>query len=339
MTNRCYIQISGRNDVVINAGCVEPSADMRRLSHQTTHFCDPEPAGLCFIDRKNSYPNRLSCFRCSDSLNNNYASPCSGPRDFHFKTRVLCRPGTSNCVTSVMGRSVERGCETDSVGQCTRDSPVCLFCRRSYCNGLPAVNNTGKCYTTMTDLRDIHGTTLRLMACRGLLVTAQHKPCYISQAPNSVSIVAGCVEDARDTENLVKYGDTDIIFKYKISCYKCRSARKEHCFNVRYLEPELCTAYGMVAMRGCYTLFSVDFTRIERGCLTELDDYRRHFCANEFFSELCIMCADDFCNIHDTPEEDPELGFRSTGERRGVRRVLVLLISVFVIWRKTLLLL
>lgn len=318
MTTRCYAKM-GEGLKIYEAGCVEPSTNVVAMAHIYTFFCEPEPTGQCFKDRNRDFLRRISCFQCSDSLNNDYPAPCSGPQDLPFKSRVTCPLGVKMCVTSVSGRFVERGCIQHTVGQCTKNSPLCVTCTAPYCNGLPAVNNTGKCYTTMTDLRDIHGTMLRLMSCRGMLVTAHHKPCYINQAAQSVVITAGCAEDARDTDDLVKYGDTDIIFEHKISCYKCKSERKEHCFSVRYLEPELCTAYGMAAMRGCYTLFNMEFSKIERGCLTELDDYRRHFCANEFYPELCIMCADDFCNIHDTPEEDPELLLRSSSsvERRG----------------------
>lgn len=296
----CYIHL--QDGQVAQAGCVSPTTRWDILTHQNTHFCfsnDENPRDGCF-DMGRDYTKHISCYTCRET----YDHPsCTEPENFYSSFKRICELGTKRCVVKVMGKDIRRGCDDrhDHTGKKCRENPtLCLYCNTNYCNGLGLQPNRAQCYSNRY-LPDAYGTTLELRRCQDRLAAPTQQPCFIAKKPYSVLIMAGCVEDLEDLTDgyeIHLQGRSDIIFEEKLSCYKCRSQSRHSCYNVRWLEPEPCANHGQSALFGCYTLFDQDYSRIERGCLNELDAYQAGICLSKHFEELCILCDSKHCNIH-----------------------------------------
>lgn len=298
---RCYLLMQPITGLVLDAGCVEPTTSLTMLTSHNAHLCyrNYKPYGGCF-EPLVLMPNRISCFICA--YKQTRYSSCQDPRDLDVSNRSSCGTRAKYCITYVFGNTVSRGCDDKKSPvskACARQPSMCLYCGTNYCNGLRMQANPAKCYSTMSHVPDLESTTLRLKRCEDRLPAHTKQPCFIARKQNSPVIMAGCIEDYMNSTDyaIVLQGGTEVIFQQKFYCYKCKSANSKSCFNVRWHEPQLCTGYGGSALRGCYTLFDLAYERIERGCLSELDSYRVGICLATHFEELCITCAQSYCNI------------------------------------------
>lgn len=297
----CYIYIDYVTGRELEAGCVEPTTSVKILTSQSTILCEPTryPHDGC-IDLDYLYDRTLACFECNDLDD----PDCHDPRTFSLAFRYGCGYGIKYCVTFVKGNKVMRGCGDTSYSQaaqeCEAHPSMCVYCNTRYCNGLPMQPNEAKCYSTTSHVTDLDSTELRLVKCQAHLPAHTKQPCFIARKEGFPLIKAGCIEDFDQSAShqLELQGSTAIIFQQKMYCYKCRSATPRSCFNVRWVEPQLCTGYGRSALRGCFTIFDLKHERIERGCLSELEPYRTGICLAKHFEELCIVCTKSYCNIH-----------------------------------------
>lgn len=303
---KCFVHV--RNDKAVQAGCVEPTTPMDILSHQKTYFCQtniPDHYDGC-LSPLDSYEGRLACYRCHEEGTHKM---CNYPATLHTKQKDTCNSTAKFCVARVMGRRIYRGCDNEPliISVCQANPGQCLYCNTNYCNGLPMQDNNAKCYSTRTHVAGVHSSRLVLKKCEARVAFYSEQPCYIARKANSPLIQAGCVEDSGVWQGSYKVkltGGTGIIFEEKFYCYKCVSSSPFSCFSVRHQEPQLCKGNAESAFRGCYTLFDQKYQRIQRGCLSELDEYRLGVCLTVGYEEMCITCNINYCNIHLPNDED-----------------------------------
>lgn len=298
---RCYVTqlliSDGRNGTILQkyAGCLDYGFNPFLLVSPQTHFCDNMRSDVvpCMsIDE--DFTKRRSCYQCAN---------CDNVFDLDHRIKLLCPVGTTNCY-AVMGRDmqVRRGCDHPSdpyYGACRAYKHVCARCDYDYCNFNTVASVPGQCFKTRPYMHPSHLMTLRLEDCSGRYLTNLWNTCYVAFT-GTLFIEAGCVNELQASDvfryEKMRMGDTSVIDEEAVSCYKCTSNQTDFCYNVRHLEPEPCKFETQYAIRGCYTMLKRD--TIQRGCLTELDMYHQHMCANVNFLPICNTCRRSFCNIH-----------------------------------------
>lgn len=289
----CYVYVEGGKPK--RAGCVEPTTSWDILSHMNTHFCQ-NPHKFC-LNPLDNFQDVLSCFHCSPRTKQ---SLCLKPQFFDVSNRGRCNNGTRRCVTYALGLEVLRGCEGEGlVGEnCKLNPEKCRFCDTNYCNGLPLHENPVRCYSTRSHVAGSHSSVLKLIKCINPVAVDTEKPCYISRREKWPLIRAGCVADYEDRAKyfISAVGQPSIIFEDPLHCYKCKSSHYYRCYSTRWLDPHKCNGNSVSALRGCYTIFDLKNKRIERGCLSELDNHRAILCLGQHFELMCIFCTEHFCN-------------------------------------------
>lgn len=236
----CYMHVDlGR---VVQAGCAEPTVGWHILTHINTHFCTDKHQP-CF-ETSTDYSDRISCYICNSKTMHN---SCNGPQDLSIYNKHICSASSMRCVTFARDTDIRRGCEGDEPLKrlCTISPSLCLFCDTNYCNGLSVQESPAKCYSTRSfgsGTNTASNILLQFRKCGTLVAYNSHRNCYVAKRIGSPVIQAGCIEDYDRFSKyyLYRQGNSDIIFKDKIYCYKCQSSSYNRCHLLRYVEPQLC---------------------------------------------------------------------------------------------------
>lgn len=122
--------------------------------------------------------------------------------------------------------------------------------------------------------------------------------CYIAVS-SRLFFRMGCLSElvGIDDSYSITTGSTRVAWLHQNTCYKCVSTEEGHCFEVHHLKGQhKCRGLNQFPTRGCYTLIDKRSKRLERGCITELNEYMLRLCNMPIFFEKCMICQDNGCN-------------------------------------------
>lgn len=220
-----------------------------------------------------------------------------------YTAKTICPVGTTHCYSARRADGVTfRGCYTgitEGVKVCNNTMGACKICKYNYCNYDKVITKiTGQCYKSNWKKPDKHETTLRFTDCKGSYFFGRQHHCFIASSTR-LFMRMGCVSElvgGIDESYSITYGGTEVAWLYQNSCYKCASNAQGYCFAVDHLKPEKCAGYNKYPARGCYTLIDRREHVMERGCITELNDYMMQLCNMPIFFEKCQICTNNGCN-------------------------------------------
>lgn len=277
-------------------GCVQP--DMPGLYHPEVLMCSNEKAGRPNCAPVDHIDRHVGCYECSGPLCDSVLTSLG------YTARTICPLGTSQCYSSRRhdGRTF-RGCYTqdqrsEGVRVCRNAVGACKVCSTNYCNYDPVLPATGQCYKTNWARPDRHETSLRFADCRGEIFQGGSDYCYVA-ASSRLFMRMGCLSElvsGVDESYAITTGGTSVAWLFENACYKCVSNAEGFCADVSRLKQEKCVGLHRFPVRGCYTLIDRREKRLERGCITEMNEYMLRLCDMPFFVERCEICQDDGCN-------------------------------------------
>lgn len=243
-------------------------------------------------------PFLIGCYECTHP-------PCDDVLvTMGHHAKVICPFGVNRCYSSRrMDGTTFRGCyggdADEGVKICKDTRGGCIVCAGNYCNVhkvIPQIH--AQCYKTNWRDHRIHGATLRLGDCTGVIFEGSSKYCYVAYS-SRLLMRLGCLSElvaGVDETYALTLGGTEVVWMYPNSCYKCESNGEGFCFDVSYLGVQQCNGLNMFPVRGCYTLIDHRDRKLVRGCLTELNEYMIRLCDLPIFNQKCTICLENGCN-------------------------------------------